>query len=155
MSGRAHILAWIAFLVALNGFSPCASADSPAGLAFLAGAGLPRAVYYGDCGLDLPSVVTFQSNFTSSTSLRVTSRYDYVAFDPRLPESTILAAPMTQVSSLTYRGSVDVGAEAFAYLRGGDGIMRYSVSAIDAYGAAVAGPSGTIAVYACARLSAK
>jgi hypothetical protein len=155
MGGRARILAWIVCLVALSGFAPRASADPSSGFAFLAGAALPRAVYYGDCGLDLPSVVTFQSNFTSSTTLRVTSRYDYVAFDPRLPESTILAAPMTQVSSLTYRGSVDVGAEAFPYLRGGDGIMRYSVSAIDAYGAAVAGASGTIAVYACQRLSEK
>ncbi|MBV8172672.1 MAG: hypothetical protein JO219_12150 [Candidatus Eremiobacteraeota bacterium] len=136
------------WLLMTSGAAPVA-ADSVESPAFIASAVLPRVVYYGDCALELPTVVTFRSDFSSTMSLRVTARYDYVPADVRLPESTILAVHMAQISALRYSGSVDVAHEAFAYLRGGDGILRYQVTAIDARAASVSGESGAIAVHAC------
>ncbi|HME82946.1 MAG TPA: hypothetical protein VKF82_12855 [Candidatus Eremiobacteraceae bacterium] len=138
--------------------APCLASDGmPASSAptYVAGVALPQVVYYGDCGAALPTVLTIRSQFVSAYSLRVTARYDYVSSDPQLPESTILRASMAQVASLTYMGSIDVGAEAFAYLRGGSGVLRYQVSAVDALATASAGTTGTVVVRPCEKLAVR
>jgi hypothetical protein len=146
MPGRLTRFAALALL--LCGTAPACvwAQDAPA---FVAGIALPRVVYYGECNLDLPMVLTIRSDFLSHFSMRVTARYDYVADDPKLPESTTLAVQMTQISALRYSGSVDVGTEAFAYLRGGDGVLRYHVTAIDALQSATQGDTGVVSVRHC------
>lgn len=146
MPGRLARFATFALLLCAIGPARVLGQDSPA---FVAGIALPRVVYYGDCSLDLPMVLTIRSDFLSHFSMRVTARYDYVADDSKLPESTTLAVPMTQVSALRYSGSIDVGTEAFAYLRGGDGVLRYHVTAIDALQSATHGDDGVVSVRHC------
>ncbi|MBV8082230.1 MAG: hypothetical protein JOY86_04530 [Candidatus Eremiobacteraeota bacterium] len=146
MPGR--LIRFTAVALLLCAIAPCCAwaQDSPA---FVAGIALPQVVYYGDCGLEQPMVLTLRSDFVSDLSMRVTARYDYVADDPKLPESTTLAVQMTQISMLRYSGSINVGTEAFAYLRGGDGLLRYHVTAIDALQNATQGDAGFIAVRHC------
>jgi len=137
--------------------SPCLAGGDAASTppVYLTGIALPQVVYYGDCGAALPTVLTIRSQFASAYSLRVTARYDYVSADPRLPESTILRAGMRQVTDLTYMGSIDVGSEAFAYLRGGTGVLRYRVSAVDALAAPSAGTTGSVIVRPCGGVAAR
>ncbi|HEV2909705.1 MAG TPA: hypothetical protein VGX02_10565 [Candidatus Eremiobacteraceae bacterium] len=139
-------------LIAAAGAAPCNAADqrdaSPPPV-FVTGFALPNVVYYGNCGAAWPTVLTFRSDFTSDYSLRVTARYDYVSEDPRLPESTTLSVHLAQFTTVTYGASVDIESEAFAYLRGGSGTLRYRVTAIDALAAPSTGISGSIRVEYC------
>ena len=139
-------------LIAVAGAAPCTAADqidaSPPPV-FVAGFALPSVVYYGNCGVAWPTVLTFRSDFTSDYSLRVTARYDYVSEDPRLPESTTLSVHLAQFTTVTYGGSVDIGSEAFAYLRGGSGTLRYQVTAIDALATPSEGITGSVHVEYC------
>ena len=99
-------------LTALIAAAPCtlpppiSDKPSPPPL-FLAGFALPNVVYYGNCGIVWPTVLTFRSDFTSDYSLRVTARYDYVSENPRLPESTTLSVQLAQLTTVTYGGSID------------------------------------------------
>ncbi len=139
-------------LIAAAAVAPCSAADqrqaTPPPL-FLAGFALPNVVYYGNCGIVRPTVLTFRSDFTSDYSLRVTARYDYVSENPRLPESTTLSVQLAQLTTVTYGASVDVESEAFAYLRGGSGTLRYRVTAIDALATPSEGITGSVRVEYC------
>lgn len=122
---------------------------------------MPATVYYGPCDGSYAKAVTMQGSFVSALSLAVTLRYQYISENGQSP-SPMLSTGMPLMSAVdpaisggtTYWRTINVGAEAYSYLKGQNGALHYQLVAIDPYGNTVQSQPAIVPVQYCPDWSA-